>query len=199
MWCGQCGAKMTHTTTTRDHKGVYHCGGKNWETYNSCRNARIYGPLVEARITERFLGRCAFTILTESGVRAGSPRAVWCEASLSEKKSLLGLVIERIVVTPLDVEIPLSQYRTVLRHDLDIQWKGEIASSEDVVVLADPPRPTQPRLVSAGRHQRLRARDYEELQEESTPPAQGPAASVLPARCRRGGLSQLRRGPPARA
>ncbi len=137
VWCGQCGAKMTHTMTTRDHRGVYHCGGQGWQTWSACLNARVHGPLAEDYVSARFLERCAFTILTESGARTGSPRTLWAEASLAECKRLLGLVIRRVVAIPLDIDIPVSQYRTRLRHDLRIEWKSELASSDDIVVLAE--------------------------------------------------------------
>lgn len=165
MWCGQCGARMTHTVTTRDHKGVYHCGGRDWCTWQACRNARVYGPLAEDYVTESFLERCAFTILTESGARAGTPRILWTEASLSERKRLFGLVIERVVVFPLDEEIPVSEYRTRMRHDLRIEWRSELASSDDIVALAVSPHPMQRSEKSEGRYERLRAEEYRALKE----------------------------------
>lgn len=168
---------MTHTVTTRDHKGVYHCGGKGWQTWTACHNARVYGPLAEDYVTEAFLERCAFTILTESGARAGTPRTLWIEASLSERKRLLGLVIERIVAVPLDEGIPVRQHRTRLHHDLRIEWKGALASCDEIVALADSPHPNRPPEKAEGRHNRLRADEYRALKEEGRE-SEDPAAAA---------------------
>lgn len=159
MWCGLCGRKMTHTTTTRDKKGVYHCSGDVWGNWTGCLDMRIHGDLAENNVAERFLERCAFTILTESGARGGSPRTLWREASLPERQRLLGLVIDRVVATP-GSAIPRSEYRKRLRHELRIGWKAELAHCEEVVVVADPRAATERREVSDGRHQMLRRQEY---------------------------------------
>ncbi len=156
MWCGLCGSKMTHTTTTRDHRGVYHCGGPSWESWKGCLNMRVHGDLVELEVSRRFVDRCAFTILTETGERAGSPTTLWEEASLDERKRLLALVIEKIVMTPSGTEIPRTQYRTTLRHDIDIHWRSEVADRDDIAVVTSKPRKTEPRAVSGGRSESFR-------------------------------------------
>ena len=147
------------------HKGVYHCGGKGWQTWTACLNARVRGELAENYVTEAFLKRCAFTILTESGARAGTPRTLWAQASMSERKRLLGLVIERIVATPLDEEIPVRQYRTRLRHDLRIEWKSELSSADDIVALAEAPQPVRRSKGISGRDRQLKAEEYRALQQ----------------------------------
>jgi DNA invertase Pin-like site-specific DNA recombinase len=167
MWCGQCGRKMSHTTTSRDHAALYVCSGEDWGTWTGCRNARLYGSLVEAEVTERFLERCAFTIVTESGTRAGSPRILWAEASLPERKRLLSLVIDRIVAIPRETHIPRSQWRTRLRHDLRIEWKTDVAERDDIVLVADAPGTAEERVVSNGRHEMLRAKEVESIASES--------------------------------
>jgi hypothetical protein len=67
--------------------------------------------LAEEYVTKEFVRRCAFTILTESGARAGSPRTLWEDATMAERQRLLGLVIERIVAIPLEGEVPVNRYR----------------------------------------------------------------------------------------
>ncbi|MDP9069250.1 MAG: recombinase family protein [Actinomycetota bacterium] len=169
MWCGQCGRKMTHTTTTRDGKGVYHCNGNEWGTWSGCLNARVYGPLVEARVAEMFLARCSFTIVTEMGERAGSPRQLWEQATLADRKRLLNLVIANVVATPVDHEVPRHERRTRLTHDLHIEWKNELDEGEQIVVVGDEAEPPAPaRSVSHGRFQMFRAHEARTLEEMAT-------------------------------
>ncbi|MGH2757289.1 MAG: recombinase family protein [Actinomycetota bacterium] len=168
LWCGQCGRRMSHTTTTRDHAGLYLCEGEDWGTWTGCRNARLYGSLVEGYISDAFLKRCAFTIITETGSLAGSPRSLWAGASLQQKKHLLSLVIDRIVATPAECDVPRSQWRTRLRHDLEIEWKADVAAGEEIVVISDAPPSSERRVVSDGRHQMLRALESSQAQQRRT-------------------------------
>jgi DNA invertase Pin-like site-specific DNA recombinase len=165
MWCGQCGRRMTHTVSTRDKRGVYHCAGSRWAQWNACLNARVYAELAEAYVADAFLERCAFTILTESGQRAGEPKTVWAKASLGERQRLLGLVVERIVATPVNEDVPRSEYRTRLRHDLSIQWKADIVEGQEVAVVAQAPRPDRPRGIKpqTSRHANMRALELRRL------------------------------------
>ena len=172
MWCGLCGRKMTHTTRTRDGRGSYHCAGDTWTRWSACLDMRVNGDLAEAFVTERFLERCAFTILTDSGARSGSPRTLWEEASLDERKRLLALTIDRVVVTPKGLNIPRSEYRKVLRHALEVRWNRGMADAEDVVVLADPPDLT-PRPLHGSRSRRMRAAEYRGLVDGPAPDATG--------------------------
>lgn len=182
MWCGQCGQKMTHTVSTRGRRGVYHCVGSRWAKWNGCLNARVYEDLAEQFVGDRFLERCAFTILTESGARAGEPRTLWADASLPERKRLLNLVIERIVATPLTEEIPRSEFPTRLRHELRIHWKAEVAEGEEIAVVAEAPEAPRPRALTFtdGRYQMLRAQELARLIEKERgagigPPGEGEA------------------------
>lgn len=165
MWCGQCGRRMTHTVSARDGRGVYHCAGSRWAKWDGCLNARVYDNLADGFVAERFLQRCAFTILTEAGVRAGESRALWAEASLPERKRLLNLVIERIVATPRGEKIPTRELRTRLRHELRIEWKSEVTAGEQIAVIAEPPEPPRPRELkfTDGRYQMLRAQELARL------------------------------------
>lgn len=86
MWCGLCDRKMTHTTSTRDKRGVYHCSGDVWGQWTGCLDMRVHGDLAENDVTQQFLSRCAFTIIEGTETRAGSPRKLWAEASLTERK-----------------------------------------------------------------------------------------------------------------
>ena len=172
MWCGLCGRKMTHTTRTRDGRGSYHCAGDAWTRWSACLDMRVHGDLAESFVTERFLERCAFTILTDAGARAGSPRTLWRDATLGERKRLLALTIERVVVTPKGLVIPRSEYRKVLRHDLEVCWKSELAGADEVVVVADPPD-LAPRPLKTHRVQRMRAAEYRDLVSEPAPDASG--------------------------
>ena len=172
MWCGLCGRKMTHTTRTRDGRGAYHCAGDAWVRWSACLDMRVNGDLAEAFVTERFLERCAFTILTDAGARAGSPRTLWRDASLGERKRLLALTIDRVIVTPKGLDIPRNEYRKVLRHELEVQWKSELATADEIVVVADSPDLT-PRLAKSHRALRLRAAEYRGLLAEPLPDATG--------------------------
>jgi hypothetical protein len=165
MWCGQCGRRMTHTISTRDRRGVYHCAGSNWAQWDGCLNARVYEHLADEFVSERFLDRCAFTILTETGARGGELRTVWAEASLPERKRLLDLVIERVVAIPLTEDVPRSEWRRQLRHELRIEWNATVAERPEIAVVAEAPRAEAPRELKFkdGRHQMLRAQELARL------------------------------------
>lgn len=173
------GVRMTHTTTTRDKRGVYHCAGDTWGKWAGCLDMRVHGDLAETEIARQFLERCAFSILTASGARAGSPRTLWAEASLAERQRLLRLVIERIVVTPSRVTIPRTQYRKLLRHDLRIGWKTDVAERDDIVVIADEPVVPGRRVVSESRHQMLRASEHRKIEAPSPDPQALPEMGEL--------------------
>jgi hypothetical protein len=129
-------------------------------------------------VADSFLERCAFTILTESGARAGEPRTVWAEASLPERKRLLNLVIERIVGMPLSEQIPRTEFRTRLRHDLQIEWKTEVTLGQEIAVVAEAPEKPRPRGVKfrGGRHQMLRAQEIARLIERGQEAGNGSGA-----------------------
>ena len=167
IWCGQCGGRMTHSTSHRKTSGygVYQCSGQ-WDSWTHCLGSRVYDYLADAYVTDAFLERCAFTILSETGARSGSPRRVWDEASLPEKQRLLRAVIERIVIKPLGIELSFKERRTTLRHDIRIEWSSEVADSQDVAVLAEPDQlmARHPRR-RAGRAGEMRAHDVAETIE----------------------------------
>ncbi|MDP8930345.1 MAG: recombinase family protein, partial [Actinomycetota bacterium] len=184
-YCGVCGSKMTHTRNQRDSRGIYHCAGETWGQWTGCKNMRIPELLADPIVEEQFLSRCAFTILTEAGSRAGSPRQLWKEASLEERRRLLGLVVERVVMTPLDFEVPLMQRATTLGHDVRVVWKNDVADRDEVVIVADPPQPVE-QVVRNTRVSRLRA-------TERTPEAEVVAAQPEPARRTPGSWAEHRR------
>lgn len=165
MWCGQCERKMSHTTNRNRH-AVYMCQTSDWGVSDYCRNSRVRDDLAEAYVTERFLERCSFSILTELGARAGKPRTLWEEASLPERKRLLDLVIARIVVTPLPNVSPRDRSHVGLRHDLSIEWKARVDAQDIAVVAEEPPRQRSRELkFTDGRYQMLRAMELRRLIE----------------------------------
>jgi DNA invertase Pin-like site-specific DNA recombinase len=169
VWCGQCGRKMTHTTRNHTPGGTYNCASDSWGTWGGCLNARVDGPLLEAFVTEVFLDRCAFTILTEVGELAGSPRQVWKQAGMPDRKRLLGLVISKVVATPVDPPVPKEQRRVRLNHDIDIQWRSEVAAGEEIAVasIQAPPK-TVPQ--KSSRPVRFRRQEAKALREGDSVP-----------------------------
>jgi hypothetical protein len=171
VWCGQCGRKMTHTTRNRNPGGTYHCHSDAWGKHGGCHNARVDGPLLEAFVTDAFLERCAFTILTELGELAGSPREVWEQASIEDRKRLMGLVISKIVATPVDPPVPYGQRRVRLNHDIDIHWRVGVAATEQIAVAAtQAPLEPPPRDISKSRAVRFRRQEVKALQGQDPLP-----------------------------
>lgn len=171
MWCGQCGRKMTHTHSNQHRFGVYHCHGNQWGTWAGCLNARVYGPLAEDFVAERFLDRCSFTILTEIGPRAGTPRRLWEEASLADRKRLLNLVISKIVATPLEETVPIKERRSRLTHELRVEWKSDLAPQEEIVVISEEaPSPAPRPDIIKTRAQRFREHEVRMLEQQVVPP-----------------------------
>lgn len=171
MWCGQCGRKMTHTHSSHHRFGVYHCSGNEWGTWAGCLNARVHGPLAEEYVAEEFLGRCSFTILTEIGQRAGTPRRLWEQASLSDRKRLLNLVISKIVATPLDEKVPMNERRSRLTHELRVEWRSDLAEQDEIVVVAEEAPPPAPRRdIIKNRAQRFRQHEVRTLEKATAVP-----------------------------
>lgn len=123
---------MSHTRSHRATPDVYHCSG-DWYGWKQCLNARVYDHLAHDFIRDAFLERCVFTILTETGARAGTPRTLWDEATLPEQQRLLGLVIERVDMTPLEVPINRNDWPTTLRHRLNITQVAKEEASASAV------------------------------------------------------------------
>jgi hypothetical protein len=82
-----------------------------------------------------------------------------------ETETLAGAVVERIVVTPLGVDVPRGHYRTTLRHELSVESKSDLHTSEQIVAFADEPEVRTEHRVSDGRHQRLRATESGQLSQ----------------------------------
>ena len=122
-------------------------------------------------MTDAFLERCAFTILTELGELAGSPREVWEQASIEDRKRLMGLVISKIVATPVDPPVPFGQRRVRLNHDIDIHWRVGVAATEQIAVAAtQAPLEPPPREISKSRAVRFRRQEVKALQGQDPLP-----------------------------
>jgi hypothetical protein len=102
--------------------------------------------------------------LTEAGVRAGDPEDVWDEATLPEKRRLLGLGIEKIVASPMGEGIEKPDGNGGFKHELLIDWKAE-KTDGDLIIIAEPAAPPTPREVKTriSRYQKLRAHDLASL------------------------------------
>ena len=57
MWCGQCGRRMTHTTSSSGRAPVYMCSGGVWANWQKCLGARVNEALANDYVAERFLAR----------------------------------------------------------------------------------------------------------------------------------------------
>jgi hypothetical protein len=163
LWCGQCGRKMNHSKGRR-RGTVYVCSGDAWSSWDGCLNATFDADQAEAIVGRAFVDRCGFKILTEAGVRAGDPEDVWDEATLPEKRRLLGLGIEKIVASPMGEGIEKPDGNGGFKHELLIDWKAE-KTDGDLIIIAEPAAPPTPREVKTriSRYQKLRAHDLASL------------------------------------
>lgn len=133
-----------------------------WDEWDGCPDASFDADELERAVDRAFVARCGFKILTEAGVRSGDPARVWVDATLPEKKRLLRLAIDKVVIARRVDDV--AEAESAPPHDLRIEWKGG-ALGGDLVVLAEPPAPPPPRghRVKVSRYQKLRAYDLEQL------------------------------------
>jgi DNA invertase Pin-like site-specific DNA recombinase len=163
LYCGYCGKKLVHRSTrNRNRNGIYVCvqaGGK-W-----CPGGSVCTGKADDFVAERFLERCRFTIEGEADSFRDSEHA-WLRASIEQRRTLLRLAVKKVLVIPWDggadpVRIPARG------RGLRIEWKPGTKDSQDLVLVADRPKPGTPRRrTTDGRSELMRAQEALEIERK---------------------------------
>jgi hypothetical protein len=129
--CGTCGGnKLWHRSKANTVDGVYMCS-VNARQPGSCSGGAISTARADAIVERSYLDRCRIQILRRSRGNLDEVIERWEDATLPERRKLLALAIDRVVLMPHEGPPP---YRGKNVRKLDIVWR---LSLEDDPMVTD--------------------------------------------------------------
>jgi site-specific DNA recombinase len=160
--CGVCGRKL-HFHAARSRSSYYKCPKSHHEYHTqSCPGGSIAAYRAEEMVTTAFLARVRFSYAdspADARVHLAKPEAAWDKASMGDRKRLLALAIERVVVVPWP-EGDTRRFGNKGR-DIEIEW-ADRPSLKDVPPPLDLIVPSGPPKESARRVKESRAATFRE-------------------------------------
>jgi DNA invertase Pin-like site-specific DNA recombinase/ribosomal protein L37E len=119
--CGRCGRPAFHRSRGPNRtSGYYSCKNANrdWvpET-DRCRNGGVVTTIAERFVTEAFLERATFRLMT-GPLGIFSPTAQWESLGNDERRMLLAAAIEKVIIVPRPEGDPRA------RRELAIEWRS---------------------------------------------------------------------------
>jgi DNA invertase Pin-like site-specific DNA recombinase len=129
--CGTCGgSKLWHRSRANTVDGVYLCS-LNAKHPGSCSGGAISTARADAIVERAYLDRCRIQIIRRAQGDLDEVIERWEDAMLSEKRKLLALAMDRVVLMPHDGPPP---YHGNNVRQLDIVWR---VSLEDHPLVTD--------------------------------------------------------------
>lgn len=169
--CGVCGRRLYHRPSYRKSKGkyirtegIYHCSDRT--DVKRCPGGAVSSRRAEKQVVDAFLSRDPFIVARSKqfpfeGVM--NMREQWEPLVLSDKRKLLSLAIERIVLLPHSEETGRKAPRTII-----IQWVDDPGDDPPPLTMrlegsiGPVPRQPMPRSSATEKRERSRA-DWREL------------------------------------
>jgi DNA invertase Pin-like site-specific DNA recombinase len=151
LFCGHCGRKLHHRSRKNTRNGTYLCVDPKG---HRCAGGSVDCNIADDFISQRFLDRCNFSIDHPGPVTFNERGKRWSEASMLDRRRLLSLAIERVVLVPWPGgENP--QRRGGKSRELAIEWRS--IPREPLMLVTSPVPESKPkRRVSHGRVDMMR-------------------------------------------
>lgn len=161
LHCGLCGRRLVHRATHSGQRdGIYVCiepGGK-W-----CPGGSIGCGRADDFVAQRFLDRCRFMIQGRETASFRDGERVWQKTSMEQRRALLSLAIDRIVLVPWP-GADKPRRASPRRRELQIEWAPGTGDRSESVLIAEAVPERKPRhRVSEGRAEMMRDLEAERL------------------------------------
>jgi hypothetical protein len=159
LHCGLCGRRLVHPATHSGQRdGIYVClepGGK-W-----CPGGSIGCGRADEFVTQRFLDRCRFMIQGRQPASFRDSERAWGKTSLEQRRALLSLAIDRVVVVPWPGG-DKPRRGSPPRREVGIEWAPGTRSRNQLVLVAEELAEPEP-LPREGRTKTMRDLEAEKL------------------------------------